>query len=129
VNLLVAALVERLATPGAGAEAAYQELLEAVTRDPGAAVPALLDALDDLRPVAQDFPFAFWTWQAAGRAPHEPAPAREPRPRPLTIADLAAVLVWNETREDFGFRSDLAAEERARALERLRRLWERRRPL
>lgn len=126
MNLLVAELIERLAKPGAGAESAYQALLEAVTRDPGASVPVLLDALDDLRPVAQDFPFAFWTWQVGGRAPPEPAAAREPRPFPLRVADLAAVLIWNETREDFGFRSDLAEAARAQAIARLRGLWARR---
>lgn len=121
-------LIERLARPGADAEAAYQALLEAVTRDPDAAIPPLLDALSDMRPVAQDFPFAFWTWRLGGKTPPDPAPTREPRPYPLRIADLALVLVWCEVREDLGFRSDLPPAEREGAARELRRIWAQRRP-
>jgi hypothetical protein len=112
---------------GAAAERAYQALFERVTRDPASIVPALLNALDDLRPVAEDFPIGELRFSVGGAAISTPAVLAGERPRPLTVADLACVLVFNEARVDFGFRSDLAPAERGAAARRLRSWWKERR--
>jgi hypothetical protein len=116
-------LVEALGTGGREAEDAYRDLFVLVTRDPRGSVPALLAALDDLTPVAAGFPIGELRFSGLGGPISTPAVLTGARPQPLTVSDLAAVLVFNEARVDFGFRSDLAPGARTAAAARLRAFW------
>ena len=120
-------LVLVLGAGGPPAEQAYAALFIGVTRDPKATIPSLLDALEDARPVARAFPIAELRFSVLGAPISQPAVLTGERPDPLTVSDLAAVLIFNETRVDFGFRSDRPAPERAESARRLRAWWAERR--